>query len=195
MNATNFTEDVVEQAALAWFESLGYERFYGPDIAPGGANQLRASYSEIILDEKLCSALAAINPHIPSDTIDEVYRRVSTSDSPDLYEDNRIFHRMLVNGVDVEYPKPDGSIAGDKVWLIDFENPSKNSFSVINQFTVRGNRRNRRPDIVVYVNGIPLAIVELKNAVNENTTNHHAITRFRRIKKTYHLCSERMLSW
>ncbi len=178
-----FTEDVVEQAALAWFESLGYELVHGPDIAPGGDNQLRTSYSDIILDEKLRSALVAINPHIPSDVIDEVYRKVSTSASPDLYEDNRIFHRMLVNGVDVEYTKADGSITGDKVWLIDFDNPSKNSFSAINQFTVIENRQNRRPDIVVCVNGIPLAIVELKNAVNENTTNHHAYNQLQTYKK------------
>ena len=178
-----FTEDVVEQAALAWFENLGYELVHGPDIAPGGDNQIRASYSDIILDEKLRSALVAINPNIPSDVIDEVYRKVSTSTSPDLYEDNRIFHRMLVNGVDVEYTKPDGSITGDKVWLIDFDNPSKNSFSAINQFTVIENRQNRRPDIVVCVNGIPLAIVELKNAVNENTTNHHAYNQLQTYKK------------
>lgn len=178
-----FTEDVVEQAALAWFENLGYELIHGPDIAPGGENQLRASYSDIILDEKLRSALVTINPHIPSDVIDEVYRKISASTSPDLFEDNRIFHRMLVSGVDVEYTKSDGSITGDKVWLIDFENPSKNSFSAINQFTVIENRQNRRPDIVVCVNGIPLVIVELKNAVNENTTNHHAYNQLQTYKK------------
>jgi len=115
MSQDIFTENIVEQAALAWFESLKYELIHGPDIAPGGDNQLRASYSDIILDEKLRSSLAAINPHIPSDVIDEVCRKVSTSASPDIYEDNRIFHRMLVNGVDVEYTKPDGSITGDKV--------------------------------------------------------------------------------
>ena len=178
-----FTEDVVEQAALAWFENLDYELLHVPDIAPGGDNQMRASYSDIILDEKLRTALAAINPHIPSDVIDEVYRKVSASASPDLFEDNRLFHRMLVGGVDVEYTKQDGSITGDKVWLIDFENPSKNSFSAINQFTVIENRQNRRSDIVVCVNGIPLAIVELKNAVNENTTNHHAYHQLQTYKK------------
>jgi len=178
-----FTEDVVEQAALAWFENLGYELIHGPDIAPGGENQLRANYSDIILDETLRAAIAEINPQIPTDVIDEVYRKVSASASPDLLEDNRIFHRMLVNGVDVEYAKPDGSITGDKVWLIDFSDPDNNTFFAINQFTVVENQQNRRPDIVVFVNGIPLAVVELKNAVNENTTTHHAFNQLQTYKR------------
>jgi type I restriction enzyme R subunit len=178
-----FTEDVVEQAALAWFENLGYELIHGPDIAPGGENQLRANYSDIILDETLRHAIAAINPQLPADVIDEVYRKVCASASPDLLEDNRIFHRMLVNGVDVEYAKPDGSIIGDKVWLIDFFDLSKNAFFAINQFTVVENQQNRRPDIVVFVNGIPLAVVELKNAVNENTTTHHAFNQLQTYKR------------
>ena len=178
-----FTENVVEQAALAWFENLDYELIHGLDIAPGGDNQMRASYSDIILDERLRAALAAINPHIPTGVIDEVYRKVSASASPDLFEDNRLFHRMLVGGVDVEYTKPDGSITGDKVWLVDFDDISRNSFCAINQFTVVENRQNRRPDIVIFANGIPLAVVELKNAVNENTTNHHAYNQLQTYKR------------
>lgn len=183
MSHAIFTEDVVEQAALAWFENLGYELVYGPDIAPDGENQQRASYSDIILDQKLRSALAAINPSIPADVIDEVYRKVSASASPDIFEDNKIFHRMLVNGVEVEYAKPDGNITGDKVWLIDFDNPQNNDFCAVNQLTVVENRQKRRPDIVVFVNGLPLAIVELKNAVNENTTNTHAYNQLQTYKK------------
>ncbi|MCY4184737.1 MAG: type I restriction endonuclease subunit R [Rhodobacteraceae bacterium] len=183
MSQVIFTEDIVEQAALAWFESLGYKLLHGPDIAPGGSIQLRTSYSEIILEEKLRSALTEINPHIPSDVIEEVYRKVSTSASPDLYEDNQIFHEMLVNGVAVEFTKPDGKITGDIVWLIDFKNPTHNNFYAIKQFTVVENQQNRRPDIVVCANGIPLAIVELKNAVNENTTNHHAYNQLQTYKK------------
>ncbi|MAS87171.1 MAG: DEAD/DEAH box helicase [Micavibrio sp.] len=183
MSGGMFTEDVVEQAALAWFENLGYELIHGPDIAPGGEDQQRADYADVVLDQKLRSALATINPEIPADVIDEVYRKVSTSATPDLFEDNQLFHNMLVNGVDVEYAKEDGRITGDKVWLIDFDKLENNSFYAVNQFTVVENRQNRRPDIVVFVNGLPLAIVELKNAVNENTTNHHAYNQLQTYKK------------
>lgn len=183
MSLEKFTKDVVELAALAWFENLGYDLIYGPDIAPGGDNQLRAYYSNIILDEKLRAALISINPQIPYDVIDDVCRKVSRSASPDLFEDNRIFHRMLVNGVYVEYSNPDGSIIGDNVWLVDFNDVSKNSFSAVNQFTVVENQQNRRADIVIFVNGIPLAVVELKNAVVENTTNHHAYNQLQIYKR------------
>ncbi|MFQ5443087.1 MAG: type I restriction endonuclease, partial [Nitrospinales bacterium] len=183
MNQGAFTEDVVEQAALAWFENLGYGLIHGPDIAPEGKAQERASYADVILEEKLRSVLATINPNIPADVLDDVYRKVSSSSAPDLIEDNKNFHRMLVDGVDVEYSRNDGSIAGDKVWLIDFENAEKNTFSAINQFTVFENKHNRRPDIVVFVNGIPFAVVELKNAVNENTTIGHAYNQLQTYKK------------
>ncbi|MCB1650703.1 MAG: type I restriction endonuclease subunit R [Alphaproteobacteria bacterium] len=183
MSGGMFTEDVVEQAALAWFENLGYELIHGPDIAPGGEDQQRADYADVVLDQKLRAALATINPEIPADVIDEVYRKVSTSATPDLFEDNQIFHNMLINGVDVEYAKEDGRITGDKVWLVDFDNLENNSFCAINQFTVVENRQNRRPDIVVFVNGLPLGVVELKNAVNENTTNHHAYNQLQTYKK------------
>ena len=178
-----FIENDVENAALTWLERLGYGIFYGPDIGPGSGNQLRANYSSTILEEKLLSALAAINPHIPADVIDEVYRKVSASASPNIFEDNRIFHRMLVNGIDVEYTKSDGRITGDKVWLIDFDDPSKNSFNAINQFTVIENRQTRRPDIVIFVNGIPLVIIELKNPVKENSTTHHAYNQLQTYKR------------
>ena len=182
MSGDVFTEDVIEQVTLAWLETLGYEILHGPDISLGGKNQLRTNYSDNILYEKLRSALTAINPSIPEDVIEGVCRKVNTATSQDLFEDNHIFHRFLVNGIDVEYKNTDGRITGDKVWLIDFANPYKNDFCAINQFTVFENGHNRRPDIVVYVNGIPLGVVELKNAVNKKTTYHHAYNQLQTYK-------------
>ncbi len=104
----------------------------------------------------------------------DVCRKVISSRAPDLVENNSLFHRMLVDGVDIEYTRDDGSIAGDKAYLIDFKNIANNSFIAVNQFTIVENKRNRRPDIIIFVNGLPLAVIELKNAVNENTTLTHA---------------------
>lgn len=168
----NFTEDTVEQACLAWLRELGYEIIHGPEIAPGEPNQMRASYSDVILDEKLRAALVRINPHIPADVIDDVCKNLSTY--PDLLEDNRLFHQMLIDGVEVEYTNPDGETTYGKVWLVDFDDISKNDFCAVNQFTVKENKQRRRADVVVFVNGIPLAVIELKNAVNQHTTTHHA---------------------
>ena len=121
MNQVRFSEDIVEQAALAWFENLDYELIQVPNIAPEGQAQERPSYEDIILEERLRSALAIINPKISAETLNEVCRKVISSKAPDLFEDNLLFHRMLVDGVDVEYTREDGSIAGDKILLIDFE--------------------------------------------------------------------------
>ena len=168
----NFTEDTVEQACLAWLGELGYDIIHGFSIAPGEPSQMRASYSDVILHEKLRTALTSINPHIPADAIDGVCKNLSTH--PDLLEDNRLFHQKLIDGVEVEYTNPDGETTGDKVWLVDFDDISKNDFCAVNQFTVEENKQRRRADVVVFVNGIPLAVIELKNAVNQHTTNAHA---------------------
>ena len=128
-------------------------------------------------------ALATINPKITAETLKEVCRKVISARVPDLFEDNLLFHRMLVDGVDVEYTREDGSVAGEKVLLIDFENIHNNTFAAVNQFTIIENKRNRRPDIIIFVNGIPLAVVELKNAVNENATLTHAYNQLQTYKK------------
>ena len=183
MSQSIIVEDTVEQIALAWFESLEYEVVHGADLAPGTINQQRTSCSDVFLEQKLRAALVTINPQIPADAIDEAYRKISASASADLFESNRMFHRMLVEGIDVEYTKSDGSITRDKVWLIDFEMPANNRFLAVNQFTVIENKRNRRPDIVIFVNGMPLAVIELKNAVNEHTTIHQAYNQLQTYKK------------
>lgn len=183
MMNSNINEDIIEQATLAWLGSLDYELIQGADIAPDSPTQDRKNYSDVILEERLISSLATINPNLSTEILKDVCRKIITSRAPDLFEDNYLFHRMLVDGVDIEYTKDDGSIAGDKAYLIDFENITNNSFIAVNQFTVVENKRNRRPDIIIFINGVPLAVIELKNAVNENTTLTHAYNQLQTYKK------------
>lgn len=165
------TENTVERAALEWFEALGYALAHGPEIAPDATAPERATYADVLLVDRLRNALFTLNPDIPVECIEEVIRRLQRPEQPTLNESNRAFHAMLRDGVDVEYRLPDGSSKGDKVWLFDFENPDRNDWLAVNQFTVvekiGTNQHDRRPDVVVFVNGIPVAVIELKNAANE----------------------------
>jgi len=162
-------ESVVEEAAIEWFKELGYQYLFGPDIACDGISPERESYSQVILLDRLQKALEAINPHVPDSAIEEACRKVNRPESPNLIINNRQFHKMVTNGVDVEYRNESGDIIGDKVWLLDFDNPDNNDWLAVNQFTVIEGQ-NRRLDIVVFVNGIPLAVLELKNPADENAT-------------------------
>jgi len=172
MVGLSFNESIVENAAIEWFEDLGYASVHGPDIAPETPGSERESYEDVLLVDRLRAALVTINPVVPADTLDGVIRRLQRPESPSLIENNRAFHTMLRDGVDVEYRLPDGSTRGDKVWLFDFASPDRNDWLVVNQFTVvetkGSNRLERRPDVVVFVNGIPLAVIELKNAADED---------------------------
>lgn len=182
MSSVPFTESTVEAAALDWFAELGYAVLHGPDIAPGEPFAERQSYADVALPGRLRSALARLNPAIPAPALDEAARKITHLDSPNLVENNRRFHHFLTNGVDVEYQRPDGTIAGDQVWLVDVEHPERNDWLVVNQFTVEEGQ-NRRPDIVVFVNGLPLALLELKNAKDENATIRGAYNQFQTYKR------------
>ena len=166
------TESDVEQAALDIFEELDYKTVYGPGIAPSpeGTKPERENYSDVVLVERLAMAIDKLNPAIPKEAKEEAVKKVLRVESPKLIVNNQVFHRMLVNGVDVEYRRKDGGIAGDKVWLFDFSKPENNEFLAVNQFTVIENNYNRRPDIVIFVNGLPLAVIELKNPADETAT-------------------------
>jgi len=168
----DFTESVVEQAALAWLESLGYATISGPTIAPDEPRAERASFDEVVLTDRLRAALARLNPGVSSEALEEAFRRVVRVDAADAVSRNRAFHKMLVDGVTVEEKRKDGSIGGVIVRLIDFDEPDNNDWLVVNQFTVTSGAsgHNRRPDIVVFVNGLPLAVLELKNAADEQAT-------------------------
>ncbi len=170
--STKFTESVVEDAALAWLEALGYAVLHGPDIAAGepGAERSDPSYRDVQLEERLRNALARLNPDLPPDAIDDAFRKLTRADALSLVERNRAVHRMLVEGVTVEYRRKDGAIAGTQVRLIDFEVPTNNDWLAVNQFTVSEGQHTRRPDVVLFVNGLPLAVIELKNPADENAT-------------------------
>jgi len=168
MSALN--ESIVEDAALTWFGELGYAVGHGPQIAPGEAAAERDSFAEVVLVGRLRAALRRINPAIPDEAREESLRKVLRVANGSLVQTNRAFHRMLRDGVDVEYQRPDGSIKGDKARLLDFADVRANDWLVVNQFTVIEAQHNRRPDVVVFVNGLPLALIELKNAADEDAT-------------------------
>ena len=167
-----FTESVVEDAALAWLQALGYAVLHGPDIAAGelGAERSDPAYRDVLLERRLRQALLRLNPDLPPDALDDVYRKLTRVDAPSLVERNRAVHRMLVDGVTVEYRRKDGAIAGTQVRVIDFDAPASNDWLAVNQFTVSEGQHTRRPDVVLFVNGLPLAVIELKNPAVENAT-------------------------
>ena len=166
----SFCESDVEEAALIFFENLGYEVSHGPDIAPGEVFAERESYSEVVLSARLRDALARINPDVPDEALQETFRKITHPDRPTLIANNRVFHRLLVDGVAVEYRGSDGALSTDLVKIIDFDEPTNNHWLVVNQFTVVEGQHNRRPDVVVFVNGLPLAVMELKNPADEEAT-------------------------
>lgn len=180
--AAMLNEDAVEQLALEWFADLGFQVEYGPDIAPEGQKQERKSYGDVLLLGRLKAALSKINPQLDADVLDDVLRKLQQVETPSLAEENRRLHQMIVDGVDVEVTRPDGTIGGDKVWLVDFENPDNNDWLAVNQFTVIENNHDRRPDIVVFLNGLPVALLELKNPGSENATLQGAFNQLQTYK-------------
>ena len=177
-----FTESVVEIACLDYFGQLGYAYLPAPEIASDGLFAERAEYGETILKRRLRDALVKINPSIPAAAIEDAIRKVTRTDSPTLIVNNRAFHKMLTDGVDVQYRRADGRDVTDKVWLLDFAHPENNDWLVVNQFTVIENHVNRRPDVVVFVNGLPLAVIELKNPADEQATVRNAYNQFQTYK-------------
>ena len=166
----SINESIVEDAALKWFGEMGYTVGHGPQISPGEPAAERETFQDVVLAGRLRDAIARINPKVPAEAQDEALRKVLRLAMPTLVQTNRAFHKMLRDGVEVEYPRPDGSIAGDYVRLIDFDDPELNDWLVVNQFTVIEAGHNRRADLVVFVNGLPLCLIELKNAADEEAT-------------------------
>lgn len=165
-----FTESVVEDAALAWLEALGWTVKHGPDMAPGELAAERSDYGQVVLVERLRQALARLNPALPAEALEDAFRKLTRPEGPTLETRNRALHRLLVDGVTVEYRQPDGSIAGAQAQVIDFDDPENDDWLAVNQFSVSENKRTRRPDVVLFVNGLPLVLLELKNAADENAT-------------------------
>jgi len=170
MSESSFTESVVEDAALEWLESLGYGIRNGPAIAPGELGAERAEYTQVVLEDRLRQALARLNPALPPAATEDAFRKLARADAASLVERNRAVHRMLVDGVTVEYRRSDGSIAGAQARVLDFDAPDVNDWLAVNQFTVAEGQHTRRPDVVLFVNGLALAVIELKNPADENAT-------------------------
>ena len=162
----NFTEDLLEKAAIEILEELGYGYAFGPDIAYDGDTPERFNYKDVILEQRVKEALFTINRHLPEEALEEAYRKIITFNSPILVDNNKDFHKLLVEGIDVSFSK-NGAIKTEKAYIIDFNNINKNDFLVVNQFTVV-EKEERRPDLVIFVNGIPLVVIELKSATDEN---------------------------
>ena len=178
MNLNTIYESDIEEASLGWLADLGYTVLHGPDIAPDTPDAERSSYKEVILEKRLRDAVAHLNSEIPADAQEEAIRKVLHPDSSALIQNNRTFHQILVDGIEVEYHQPDGTIRGERVRLVDFDTPENNNWLAVNQFTVV-ETSNRRPDIALFINGLPLAVIELKNPTDEKAT---VLTAFRQIQ-------------
>ncbi|KAB2898810.1 MAG: type I restriction endonuclease subunit R [Burkholderiaceae bacterium] len=161
------TEDQLEQETLTWLQDVGYTHRYGPDIAFDGSSPERADYRQVVLPFRLREAINRLNPGIPVAAREDAIKQVTDLGIPSLLSANRAFHKMLVGGVPVQYQK-DGETRGDFVRLIDWTHPEKNEWWAVNQFTIKGPHKTRRPDIILFVNGLPLVLLELKNPADEN---------------------------
>jgi len=176
-----FTEDLLEEAAIEILGELGYEYKFGPDIAHDGESPERNDYKEVILENRVKEALYRINKDIPREALDDAYRQVITFNSPSLVENNHYFHKLLTEGIEVTF-KDKNHIRTKRAFLIDFENKTKNDFLVVNQFTILGIE-NRRPDLILFVNGLPLVVIELKSASDENVGIESAYNQIQTYKK------------
>jgi type I restriction enzyme, R subunit len=167
------TENAIEQLAIERLQQLGYTYCYAPDIAPDSKTPERDRFEQVILKGRLARAVQRINAHLPIDAQNEAIQIVERIASPDLLANNQTFHRLLTEGVPVT-KRIDGTERGDRVWLLDFNQPENNDFVVCNQFTVVENHQQKRVDLILFVNGLPLVVMELKNPADENATIHAA---------------------
>ncbi len=165
-----FHESVVEEAALVYFRELGFQTKFGPDIAPDGKEKERENWNDVVLVGRLKAAIDRINPHLTADAREDAFRKALRADSPNLLLSNRRFQDFLANGIDVETRRTEGRIAGDKAWLVDFEGPENNDWLAVNQVAIIENGHSRRPDLIVFLNGLPIATFEFKNPADEQAT-------------------------
>ena len=167
---STFAESDVEQAALDWLEGLGWHVAHGPDVAPESAGAERADYGRVVLEQRLRDALARLNPDLPAEALDDAFRKLTQPEGVMPEVRNRAFHRMVVDGVTVEHRADDGTIRGAQARVMDFDVPANNDWFAVNQLTVVENKHERRPDVVLFVNGLPLVVIELKNPADEDAT-------------------------
>ena len=167
---SSLTEADVESAALDWLSALGWQMVHGPDIAPETANAERDDYGQVVLERWLRDALSALNSSLPVEALDDAFRKLARPQGETVAPRNRAFHRMLVRGVGIEYRDAEGRVRGAQVRVIDFDNAENNDWLAVNQFTVTESQSTRRPDVVLFINGLPLGLIELKNPSDEDAT-------------------------
>lgn len=177
----NFTEALLEEAAIEILGELGYDYRFGPDISHDGDSPEREDYKDVILKNRVKDALFRINKDIPREALEDAYRQLITFNSPSLIENNNYFHRLLTEGIEVSF-KENNLIRTKRVFVVDFKNPTENDFLVVNQFTIEG-LENRRPDLILFINGLPLVVVELKSASDENVGIESAYNQIQTYKK------------
>jgi len=175
------SENDIEQIALSYLQHLGYEYVCGTDIAPDGEHPER-QYNEVVLVTRLRDAIDKLNPHITQEAKEDALKKVLRTESPNLLINNENSHRYLTDGVDVEV-RTDSGIRGEKVYIIDFKNPENNEFLAVNQFTIIEGNQNKRPDVILFINGLPLVVIELKNAVDENADTKSAYNQLQTYKQ------------
>lgn len=174
-------EDQVERLAIEWFKELGYEYLLGYDIAPDSTQAERDNYQQVLLSKRLHVALTKLNPSLPVLAIDEAVHLLQKPQYASLIQNNRAFHKMLLEGISVDI-KVNDEERGEVVKVIDFENSSNNDFLVVNQFTIKGTKGNRRPDMIVFINGLPISVIELKNPADENADIYKAYNQLQTYK-------------
>lgn len=188
------SENTLELNCLAWFEQGGWETVNGADISPDGSDPARTTYRDVLLLTDLRAALERINPQIPARALERVVDIVRKPENLDLVISNQAFHRLLLDGVPVEY-KRDDKVIYDQAFLVDFGDLAANRFRAINQFTIEGSKQLRRPDIICFVNGLPLAVLELKAPPPSTWISGMPTTRSRRIKPRFPTCSPTTVRW
>ena len=177
-----FTESTIEAAALEWLAGLGWRVAHGPDIGPHAEGAERADYTRIVLEQRLGDTLDRLNPDLPAEALDDAFRKVTRPEGLTLEARNRAFHRLLVDGVTVECRTAGGEMCGAQVSVLDYRNPANNDWLAVNQFTVIEGEHERRPDVVLFVNGLPLGVIELKNPADEKATVWTAWTQIQTYK-------------
>ena len=182
MSTGRFTESDVEDAALAWLEGLGWRVAHGPDIAPETPGAERTDHGEVVLVRRLRDTLGRLNRDLPAAALEDAFRKLTRPEGATLEARNQAFHRMLVDGVTIEYRDDSGAVRGTQVRVIDFDDPANSDWLAVNQFTVVENKHERRPDIVLFVSGLPLGVIELKNPADEDATVWSAWQQFQTYK-------------
>ncbi len=171
---SSFNEATVEDAALDYFREVGYSTAWGPNLAPGEPGEERVSFQDVILEDRLRASISRINVGHDETLIDEAIKKVRRAESQNLVDENYRLHKLITEGVPIEHRGSDGQVRTTRVWLVDFDRPSKNDWLAVNQFTIIEEGKNRRPDVIVFLNGLPVGLLELKNSANQNATLKNA---------------------